>query len=272
MASRGNPDGLLAIISSLIGLSSGKHEIVIKVGIDDDDAESLSYTPTIKLVYPSVQFITLQRKTALGSIVNELALNENADVYVPLTDRMVVLTPYWDDIVANASMHFYNCILWWTCEHGTIMPIITRKWYEASGQVFTEYFPFWFDDTWLAEVNGFVNGNAGYAIPAGLWRKPGGVTKRCHDMKFWMDYFISKRPERINIAKKIAAALKLPPFYDSVSGLIEQMQIRDKFWSQDWQRMEKEFGDPSPRDETYYSAARMAGWDEKDILEAKLHE
>lgn len=258
MASRGNPHGLTATISSLMGLAGGKHDIVIKVGIDDDDADSLAYTPTIQIVYPNVQFVIVGRKPTLGAVLNDLARNEDADAYIPLTDRMVILTPLWDEIVANASMHFYNHVLWWTAEQGTIMPILTRKWYEASGQVFTEYFPFWFDDTWLAEVNGFVNGNAGYAIPASIWRRPGGSTKRCHDMRFWMDFFISKRQERIETAKKIGKALHLPEIYDGIHEMIKQMQGRDNFWATDWQRLEKEFGDPSEPDFSYHEAQRQA--------------
>ncbi len=271
MASRGNPSGLLSTITSIMNLASGKHEIIVKVGIDDDDAASLAYTPTIKNIYPSVQFVIVERKPSLGAVLNELAKGENAGAYLPLTDRMTILTPHWDDIVANASMHFYNQVLWWQMEQGCIMPIITKKWYEASGQIFTEYFPFWFDDTWLVEVSAYVHGNAGTALPVTLWRKPGGKTKRCHDMKFWMDYFIALRGERRAHAAMICQAFRLPPnLYDD--RVNENVAERDHFWSYSWQQMEKEFGDPSPRDDTYYAAAKAAGWDDKDIAEAKERE
>lgn len=273
MASRNNPTGLLATISSLIGLSSRKHDIIIKVGIDDDDTASLAYIPAIKNIYSSVQFIIVERKPTLGAIINELAKNENADVYIPLTDRMVVLTPDWDNIIGHASMHFFNHVLWWTMPEGTIMPIITRKWYEAYEQIFTEYFPFWFDDTWLAEVNCFVHGTAGYALPVSMWRKPGGVTKRCHDMRFWMDYFIEKRAERLIQAQKVTEffGLKDLPTENMIQANSE-MQKRDSFWNYKWRDMEKEFGDSSPRDETYLAAAKLAGWTDKDVMEAKNRE
>lgn len=257
LASRGNPKGLLSTISSLIGLAGGKHEIVIKVGIDEDDASSLAYTPTIKNIYPDVQFITVTRKPTLGEVVNELARNENADVYVPLTDRMIVLSPLWDEIIANASMHFFNHILWWTMEQGTIMPIVTKKWYEAAGQVFTEYFPFWFDDTWIAEINGFVHGSAGFALPVMLWRKPGGITKRFHDIRFWMDFFIQTRRQRFAEASEIAAKLRLPPLVSN-ENVLNALSQRDEHWSRMWQAFEKEYGDPSEPDFTYQEAHRNA--------------
>lgn len=270
MASRGNPNGLMATISSLMGLATGKHDIVIKVGVDDDDAPSLAYTPTIQKVFPNVQFIIVERKPTLGAIVNELVAGETADVYIPMTDRMIALSPNWDEIIGHASLHFYKHVLWWQTEQGAIMPIIPKKFYEAYKQIFTEYFPFWFDDTWIAEVNSFVHGNCGYSLPVQLWRKPGCATKRMHDLRFWMDFFISKRSERIIQAQYVSDALGITTL--SPQRLIEvtkELQSRDDFWAKDWRRQEKIFGDSVPRDETYYQAARAAGWDEKDILEAR---
>ena len=256
MASRGNPGGLIAVITSAMYLASGKHEIKIKIALDEDD---FSYEECMSFIcgfYPNVEFYKNRREPTLGAIINGLAKDEIADVYLPLTDRMLIQTVDWDDIIATASMHFYNALLWWNMPQSCIMPILTKKWYEASGQIFTEYFPFWFDDTWLAEINCFVHGNSGHAIPAALYRKPGGKTKRFHDIQFWMEFFISQRANRKLHAEKIAEKLRIPPA-DTANAIVN-MKTRDGWWAQNWQIFEKEFGDPSPRSEDYCIAASAA--------------
>src|SRR5262249_26741365 len=103
MASRDNPKGLLAVISSAMYLASGNHEIQIRIGIDKDDTSSLVYSPTIKKIYSNVEFVILERQPTLGGVVNFLAQGIEADAYIPLTDRMLIQTENWDEIIINAS-------------------------------------------------------------------------------------------------------------------------------------------------------------------------
>ena len=92
--------------------------------------------------------------------------------------------------------------------HTTIC--LSRAWVQASGHFFAEHFPFWFADTWLKEVYGFVYGSDMPIIEQMKVSHKRAPTQNMHDLEFWFRVFAQTRGERIEEAKRIAKAIGAP--------------------------------------------------------------
>ena len=208
--SRGHPAGLLSVITSAAALASGKHHITHAVAIDEDDAataEALEHFPN-----SHVTVVRGPRSRSLGGIVNPLLASSGVDVYLGLSDRSYLLTPRWDAVLAQAVEKVPHGVFWLThpdLPRSPIFPVITRRWREAAGEVFTDYFPFWFDDTWIAETWRFATGMAPLMLPIQAFRQP-HKTAGLRDLEFWYRFFFALRPMRAEAGQRIATRLGLP--------------------------------------------------------------
>lgn len=230
-ASRDNINGLYTVCGALSMLASGKNEI--------------EYLSNGELL-PS-----------LGAVWNKMASLAKPDVYALVIDRALCITPNWDMVIAEAYNSDPKRVFWWTTNHGPVIPIVPYAWKEAAGQIFTDYFPFWFDDTWLHELSALVYGLPNYMIPATCCiRKKNPMTKRLRDLRFWMDFFIAKRPERIAHAAKIREKFGLPE--PDMKPFEEWAGQETAKWDASWKIWEEVMGDKSEPDETYIAAKRRA--------------
>ena len=230
-ASRNNKEDLRTIIGALHMLESGNNEIEYK--------------------------ISAEIKPALGAVWNNIVKIASANVHVFVTDRALCITPHWDTYIADAIAQNDTRVLWWNTNAGQVIPIIPHKWLEAAGQIYSDYFPFWFDDTWLKELSALVHGLPIPVIRASCFiAKKNPMTKRMRDLRFWMDFFIAKRPERIEHAKKIREKLGLPePDMIPIAKWFRQEAI---LWDTEWRNWESLAGDKSDPDESYLIAKRNA--------------
>lgn len=255
-ASRDNPEGLRTAIGSLYALASGKHNISYVVACEMDDRPTMEMASFMR---PQMWRAAMDKQQpSLGNRWNNAAGLVEADVYALVTDRSVCITPNWDTVIADAFNKDDTRIVWWTTNHGPVIPIVPQKWINAAGgNIFTHYFPFWFDDTWLHELSAFVHGLPSYLIQASCFiQKRNPVTKRLRDLRFWMDFFISKRPERKEHARKIRATLGLP--MPDMKVVDEWIKGTDAMWTENWQKWENAVGDKSEPDESYIEAKKMA--------------
>ena len=252
IASRNNAYNLRTILGALDMLASGRHDIKYVVACDWDDAQ------TQALVNLDIAMSSKRRRDCLGTAWNDAALRCPADVYALVTDRALCVTPNWDDYIADAFHKDDTRITWWTTNAGPVIPIVPNKWMEAAGgKIYTDYFPFWFDDTWLHELSAFVHGLPSYLIQASCYiikRSP--TTKRMRDLRFWMDFFIAKRPERIAHAAQICAMLNLPE--PDMAPIEEWLRNNDALWDKHWQEWESFAGDSDEPDEGYLEAKKSA--------------
>lgn len=258
IASRGNSSGLRTAIGSLDTLASGKNEINYIVACDFDDAKTQEAITRMNWDGFSIQMACGKRRASLGSAWNEAAFSSPADIYAFVIDRSIAITPLWDAYIADAFDKDDTRITWWTTNNGPLIPIVPHKWLTAAGHIFTGYFPFWFDDTWLHELSALVHGLPNYMIQASCFinKKRSPVTKRLRDLRFWMDFFISKRPERIAHAEEIRKRLGLPE--PNMISIHDWFKSNDDIWEKDWKRWEDAMGDRSEPDETYIIAKKAA--------------
>lgn len=209
--SRGRPRGLVEAVLSAHLKESGAHGVTYVIGCDAGDDETIAMALSLRQgglpVIPRVG----ARQSSLGGLNNLLAERFPGDVYCTLGDDVRVLTEGWDEVIADAWRKETRGVWWWQCR-GTdgAFPIVSERWRAAAGRIFTSYFPFWYDDVWLIELQRYVTGGKGDRLNA--WIEDGAAgTHRMRDLAFWDEFFWSRRAERRAEARAIAEKLGYPP-------------------------------------------------------------
>jgi len=263
-ASRSNHSNMRTVIGALDMLKSGKHEIRYVVACDWDDGATQSAAERMyQEAIPALSHCKKQN-SFLGAVWNEAADSAPADVYVIVTDRALCVTPFWDTFIADAVSKDAKRVTWWTTNAGPVIPIVPEVWRQAAGQIYTSYFPFWFDDTWLHEISAMVHGLPNYMVQAACFIvKKSPMTKRMRDLRFWMDFFIAKRPERVAHAARIREKLGLPA--PDMKPIEEWFSQNDAMWARDGEKWQEVMGDKSEPDDIYFEAKKYAveNWEPK---------
>lgn len=250
IASRGNPEGLRTIIGAMHMLESGLHDVTYVVACDVDDA----LTARISISHRNSFH---PRPPALGTIWNRAAMKCPADIYALVTDRALCVTQNWDYYLVDAHGKDDTRVVWWTTTAGPVIPIVPHKWLEAAGQLYTDYFPFWFDDTWLHELSAMVHGLPNYMVQAQcVVIKKNPVTKRMRDLRFWMDFFIAKRHERM--AQAFIIRERLGVHVPDMRPIKEWFIATDKMWDLKWEQWQEMAGDKSEPDAAYVTLKQSA--------------
>lgn len=220
--SRGRAFQLLASIRTAQQAESGKHEVTYIVGCDADDPQTIGICQMLRLGSPVGGPVTahcFERTGSLGEMVNQMALDVPGDVYVGLCDDVLIRTQGWDQKIAEAVEATPGGVFWWKTDPSrpAAYAIITEKWRAAAGYLYTDYFPFWWDDLWLIEVWVLASEGPWLFVDAWLEDRP-NRTQRMRDLLFWHDFFARMKPKRVAEAKRIAEALGW-----KLTGITEQL-------------------------------------------------
>ncbi len=209
--SRGRAEKLAAVIRNLRKLESEKHEVSYVIGADDDDPETVGMGQLLsgpQLYGGPCACAVFKRLPSLGGYVNKMAELVPGDVYVSLCDDVLVTTAHWDQKIAEAVEAKPDGVFWWKCDEkrAATYAIVTEKWRAAAGYIFTDYFPFWWDDVWLLHVWMLASEDAWHYVDAHLEDLP-QKTHRMRDLRFWGEFYKDRQQERIDEADRIRAAL-----------------------------------------------------------------
>ena len=209
IASRGRPAGLLSVLTTLDALATGNNQITYAVIADTDDLitsacladwEERDMLPRGTVVYFGSRVKTLNAR------VNEAIAKHPADAYSSAVDDLFPLTQHWDAIYAAAKELPAYCWQERNDPHNATLLVISEKWRQAVGRYYTEYFPFWFADTWIAEVYKLAFGDPIAVINQLCQGGKRGTTQGMRDLAFWFRFFAHTRAERIEEAQRIATA------------------------------------------------------------------
>lgn len=233
LPSRNRPAGLLSTLTALDALATGGHEITYAVIVDDDDyvtLEQIDHWQKSGMLPPGVHTLSGPRVKTVNARFNDAVSQFPADVYMQACDDSFPLAFGWDRLMAGAKeMPAYS---WQECNdpgNATYL-VISERWREAVGRFYPEYFPFWFADTWIAEVYTLA-----FAKPIGVVNQlqmggKRGKTQGMRDLGFWFDFFAATRVERIAEAKAVAKAhgFSVNPELERASQLA-QMRAGDEY-------------------------------------------
>lgn len=216
--SRGRRFQLLATIRNLQEAESGRHDVTYIVGCDSDDLATIGMCEMLVLPSPvggPVRVRCFERTGSLGTMVNQMALDVPGDVYCSLCDDVLVRTEGWDQKIAEAWEARQDGVWWWKTseERPATYAIVSEKWRAASGRIFTDHFPFWWDDLWLLKVWMLASEGPWLHVDAWLEDRP-AATQNMRDLRFWADFYISHKGARLAEADRIRKALGWPRTLD----------------------------------------------------------
>lgn len=254
LPSRGRPTNLLNAVGSMHGKASGQHEVNYVIGCDADDQPTIAAAHLLRLRGPRVIPFCTVRLPCLGMMANIMAEKYPADVYCSLPDDVEILTQDWDQHVWAAWAARPDGLWWWQtlAVRPATCAIISEKWRQAAGQIYTDYFPFWWDDVWLMQVWHMASGTIGQAVNATLDDRA-FATHRMRDLRFWSDFYTSRKEERWQHAERIAANLGWPkPVRGEVHGDVREEFLRDI------PKIEAHQGDKGPLTPEYLKAKARA--------------
>jgi hypothetical protein len=204
-------------------MASGKHEVTYAIGCDSDDPVTVATAWALRVEGYPVRHHCSVRLASLGAIDNAVAAAFPADAYCALCDDVEILTPHWDDRIHDAWSARPDGVWWWRTTNIIPCAIISEKWRAAAGYVFTDYFPFWWDDIWLLQLWKYASGEPNLVVQAYI-KDCGPRTQRMRDLRFWTDFFWSApmRQKRIDEAAGIGRALGWPPVADLASHEVQR--------------------------------------------------
>ena len=213
MFSRHRPAGLLSVLTALDALASGTHEITYPLIVDDDDAlmrETINYWRQHDMMPAGVFPIVGKRDRTLNARMNEACAAFPAEAYFFGPDDGYPLTQHWDAIFKAAVDQGLPAWCWVekNAAGDATFICLSEKWRSALGRAFPEYFPYWFADTWIAEVHLLA-----FAKPIALINQLAmggkrGKTQGMRELSFWFKFFAHTRDERIAEAEKLAKACR----------------------------------------------------------------
>lgn len=253
LPSRGRPGSLREVITTMHGLSSGRHDVTYAVGCDSDDPATLATVWAMRVEGYQVQAHCSIRLASLGQIDNAVAAAFPADAYCALCDDVEIMTPQWDEAIHQAWAQRPDAVWWWRCADNMTCAIVSEKWRAAAGRIFTDYFPFWWDDMWLVQLWQYAAGQKILLVNARI-RDRGQKTLRMRDLRFWADFFWSPRmrQQRIDEARRIAGLLGWPAIDDLKP---HELQANPDFVPEDVEAGQGERSAPTPE---YLAAKRRA--------------
>ena len=237
---------MVGVLSAYEALSTGNHEIRYVLILDEDDFESHAAARLL----PFATVLIGKRDRTVNARFNEAVDQFPADVYIQACDDAYPLAFHWDAMMHGAQV--LPAFSWQEKndpQNATYL-CISEKWRKAVGRFYPEYFPFWFADTWIAEV--FLLAFA-KPIPVVNQLQVGGKrgkTQGMRDVGFWFDFYAHTRTERMAEAERIAKAsgFTLNCRRDRQEQ-IKQLEAADLWQKGRVELYEKSFGDtgePSP--------------------------
>lgn len=256
--SRERPRQLAAALTSLHMTASGEHQVQFCVACDDDDIGTKLFLTKAQTELPIAVRIG-PRPESLGSIATDLADHWRADVYAVFGDDMLCLSLDWDKTIAEAVEKTPHGVFWWKDGRGTptLIPIITEKWRATTGRIFTDLFPFWYDDVWLYELWVMVTDSDPIFLDINALDRP-QATIRMRELRFWTEFFHFMRAERLRESREIAKALGLkePVLGEYTKLFLDQHMLEDEDEIQDIMRRNK--AESTPPDAAYNRAKERA--------------
>jgi hypothetical protein len=262
---RGRPLNLLGTISTAWRLRSGRHEIKFAPVRDADDEASFAASAWTEGtdMEPHVRWYRWERPDALGEKWNmplrgSWPIGGTLSAVALMTDRMIPITPGWDDVVAKCLEKYPNRVLWWRSptDPGTVAPVVPKSWLEAMDwKPAVEAYPYWFIDTHLMELDRLIFGGNSLMMPC-FYAGERKETKELRDCAFWCRYYAALRPSRIAQAKIIAGHLGVE--WKDRQELLAEFGSQDAVRIQRAPEFEKVFGDKAEPWEGYRRIKKRA--------------
>jgi len=198
--------------------------------VDEDDFITRKFIDNVQEDIYSFKrnWVIGERTKSQGRMYNILweRCTTNPGIYMVCTDDYLFITKFWDNIVREIFNRYSDRIL---IAHAidqvgpkgiASFPFLSAEWINILGRIFSEFFPFWFDDIWLSQVAMMVQRK--FSLNDIQMKPQGGgrrLTLRMKNLSFWYKFFLNTMEERIeeaNILRKVIYRENSPEYNKSV--------------------------------------------------------
>lgn len=249
---RSKPDLLNVVIGAFRHLASEENDIKFFVRIDNDEWYDY-YDVFVRRAKPDTSILPLDAPLVpaekVMDIINSLAFKEfDPDVHLVMSDDILPLTFHWDRIIAAVVNDNIHAFCWQEAGDPTNTGyiILSKKYVSAMASYLPLWFPFWFSDTWRAEVHQMAFGSPMPIIQNLCLGGRRGKTYGMQDVDFWFDFFAKTRKVRVKEAEILSKNFGL--FFIESGIKMYEFHIWDESQKTRYKAYEQRFGgDHSPQ-------------------------
>ena len=162
LPSRERSEKFKRMLNSLQSKCLNIDRIEILLLLDEDDKEIISYKNLIEKNYRNLNIKLVIKNLKTHALRNNyLASISSGDILFPANDDMIFISNDWDHNIdkefSKIDMNKPYC-LWINsgkkynylhCD----FPILNRAWYKSLGYIGSEFFNFWYLDTWICDLS-----------------------------------------------------------------------------------------------------------------------
>jgi len=150
------------MLNSLKSKCSNINRIEILLLLDEDDTEIVNYKNLIDNEFKNLNIKLIIKNLRTHAIRNNyLASISNGDILFPANDDMIFISSNWDLCIDSefSKIDINKPFCLWInsgkkynylhCD----FPILNKAWYKSLGYVGSEFFNFWYLDTWICDLS-----------------------------------------------------------------------------------------------------------------------
>jgi len=150
------------MLSTLIDTCNDLDRIELLILLDSDDKELNIYKEIINQnVAKGIDIkIFVNNLDTHAKRNNYLAKKSNGKILFPINDDIIFKSKNWDNYIDTEFSKVKNTPYSLWLDHGQKykylhcdFPIVNRIWYEKLGYIGSEYFNFWYLDTWICDLS-----------------------------------------------------------------------------------------------------------------------
>jgi glycosyltransferase involved in cell wall biosynthesis len=207
------------LFDSLETTTEEKKLVDVWLYIDSDDFDTKEFIDDClnnHLYSFDINYIYSSPSVVLGEMYNTLLkeCSKNPGIYMFCADKILFITKNWDKLVRRTFNSYPDRILFAYAvdphmtgsDYGAYGLFLSAEWINLLGKAYTEYFPFWYEDSWLAQVSWMVQRRIRLNIQLDL-QGGKGVTLRMRNLVFWDRFFANTIDERVEEAKLLRGAI-----------------------------------------------------------------
>lgn len=209
---RGRAQDVLTLTRHLLATALRPEAVALWLYVSEDDHDTRSVVAQLKAEGGPlrVEAVVEPDVDAHGTRFNRLrdAMPVKADLYAIASDKMRLHTMGWDEVVRQAFRATPDGLLLAFAkddinqgQFGAFF-YLSEAWAQVTGRLTTEWFPFWYDDTWVNEVGQYAL--RWKALPIRM-EMAVGPTQRMFHLAFWEHFFHATRPLRVAEAQALLA-------------------------------------------------------------------
>ena len=149
------------MLDSIISTCGNISRIELLILLDTDDKEKILYEKILE----DKKYSDLNHRIYLNNLSshakrnNYLAMNSVGEILFPINDDITFISKYWDQEIDNEFSKVINepYCLWVDSGQKYLylhsdFPIVNKEWYKKLGYIGSEYFNFWYLDTWICDL------------------------------------------------------------------------------------------------------------------------